>query len=1056
VTVLVDTLNTLGISAFGIGMPVLAPRWTDSQTPTVNDAAMSLELAGGTWLSPAAGTLLAVQGSAIGVTLVHADGAIAAGPGLLLTLFPQVYLRLRRLYAQTFEVAGRPERDQGLPVRPVPRYFLYAGAVDAADVSGDVTAGAELGQSGELTIYDDAGTPLDPLAVAAAFQAIMTRHQALQQRTIGAPFDPNPQVQTIAGLGGGTPVVRLRLADPAGKPYDGAHLVGLTAFAAGAGLFTLNAAAGGGSDLSGAITKAAGTGATGDFPDETRRLLLLGPATTGRLGERFAPPALPGGVSLARDFLAVRVIQLRPFLLGVPEPGFDGTKVEKQPAVRIHEPLNLLADGNDVLAAAAGALAGAQQESLCVAQQLSGSFPVPATTGADAHWPSFPPPVGTPAPSGALPVNLRDGFQPTAAFLDDGDPATANVDVVLTLNGLPPAAAVRVYPRKFVEDAREARGDGAGGVVPASGTLTLLLRDPLALRRPGIPDAATIIPPVATLRCDVMVLKRTGEARLYGNVAANIGTTTTPAPPLGGSNPFGTAARRGVSNAGILGLGTHLGSLPSDPLQAVLALAGEGNPRDAPRFPTMARRDLLVAGLADGNWRAALSAGRLAPETHSAAPRLGAPGGLGGRETQTVGVSTQNVRLAYDIARMAFRRTTNIVTRMIELANDRWNEPAQPAELPSDAAPTASAGTFAGAVLQTIAPFCETPELQILKPLIDPQSTTRPTSFNGLVDFLTSNLLPAGVPFRAQLVNALNTLKDNDTLNESTRERLFNELERELMASIYGRRDAQWALKQAIANARRFIYIESPGFAATQKKYPEGTPVPPYAVDLPAALATRLRAASGLHVMICTPKYPDFAPGYEPMAANEAADRQTTILGLPTASDLTGSRVVAFHPIGFPGRASRLEATVVIVDDVWAFIGASTFRRRGLTFDGGSDLVLTDTQLRDGRSPAIAGFRRDLMAARLGIGRESNSALGAMPDPGFVRLADGVEALHVIRERLLAGGLGTIDRLWNGQTPGVTPIDPGSISRDLANPEGQEFDLVSALLLQAIADLNAF
>ena len=92
------------------------------------------------------------------------------------------------------------------------------------------------------------------------------------------------------------------------------------------------------------------------------------------------------------------------------------------------------------------------------------------------------------------------------------------------------------------------------------------------------------------------------------------------------------------------------------------------------------------------------------------------------------------------------------------------------------------------------------------------------------------------------------------------------------------------------------------------------------------------------------------------------------------------SRVFAFHPIGFPGRRSRLEATVVIVDDVWALVGASTFRRRGLTFDGATDVVLTDTVLEESVCPALRDFRRGLLAARLGIAPTSPSPFGAMPE----------------------------------------------------------------------------
>jgi hypothetical protein len=650
-------------------------------------------------------------------------------------------------------------------------------------------------------------------------------------------------------------------------------------------------------------------------------------------------------------------------------------------------------------------------------------------------------------------VALRDTFNATAAFFDDGDAATANVDVVLTLNGLPVGAAVRIFPRKFTEDAREARGDGVGTTVPASGTITVLLKDPFTLRRPGIPDSGIVVPAEATLSVDVVVVKRTGESRIYGNVSARIaGPPTTTAPPGFGTNRFATATRRGVSNAGVLGLGVRaLDPPPASLLDAALALAGEGNPRDASRLPAMARRELLVAGLAGGNWRAVLAGGRLAAEAHSADQRLGAPGGRGGRETQLAGVSTQNGRLAFDIARAAFRRTTNIITRISDLASDNWNEPAQPAALPIGTPPNATSGTFAGAVLQTISPQCETPELSLLRSFIESHAADIPADFNALVDLVVDRvnaLLPAGNAFRTQIVNALNGLKNNAGLNENTRERLFNELHREVMSSCFGRRDAQWAFSNAINNARRFIYIESPGFGATRKTYP-GTP-PAYALDLLDQIRARLDVATGLRVIVCTPKFPDFAAGYEPMASNEAEDRRTRILALPDA------RVVSFHPVGFPGRPSRLESTVVIVDDVWALIGSSTFRRRGLTFDGGSDLVFTDTDLVNGRSPVIANFRRQLMATRLGVRASETNSFGTMPDANFIRLNDGVEAFAVIREMLVAGGLGKIERLWNGELPGVTRIPPDSVSFDITNPEGHEFDLATALALSAIAGLNAF
>jgi hypothetical protein len=1030
-----DTIANVGIAAWGGSMPVLNPAWTDGTTPTSNDAAMSLSLGGGTWVAPVAGTLLPTPR----VTLVDAGGAPLAGTGaLVLSLHPQAYLRLARLYAQVLEDAAgaRPERALGQPSRPVPRYVRFVGG---GTTGGNVNPGDAIGTAGDSTFHDAAGLPIDPLAIAAAFAALMVAHEPLQGGPLTAAFDPNSQVKEIADLASTPAVVRLRLADHAGRPHDGTSLQGLTAVAAGAGLFTLSAAA---------VTKAT----------SASRLLKLGPATTGRLGESFAPPAVPTGVTLTRDFFAVRAVELGTYLRGTPNPAWDGTKVHDQPEVRLNEPVTLLADGNDVLGAGAAALAGTPTEAHVVAQTIDGAFAAPTARGAPAHWPQFPAAAGTPAAAGPLPVNLRDGFAATAGFRDDGNPATANVDVVLTLSGLPEEAHVRVYHRLFLPDAREGRGDGAAGIA-RGGTLTLLLRDPLRLRQPGLPDSAVVIPSQARLAMDVVVVKRTGETRIYGNVVAPIAAPAAiAAPPAAGPNPFIAAPRRGVSHAGILGLrSTPLPAGTTTVLDVILALTGEGVPRDASRLPTMAHRELIVAGLSGGTWRAVLSGGRLTAELHGAGPRIGAPGGLGGRETQAVGLAAETGRLAYDLGRAAFRRTTRFDARVVELANARWNEPAEPAALPAGTPPSTTQGTIAAAALQTIAPACATPELHVLRTagVIDPDSTTRPQTFDELVDWVEANLVPAGIPFRQQIVNALNGLKDDTTLSESTQERLFNEIEREIMTSAYGRRDAQWALLDAIGRARRFVYIETPGFAPTQRDYAATSdPVPPYAGDLLAALSSRLNAAPGLHAMICTPRHPDFAPGYEPAAAYEAQARRTRILALPTANAVDGSRVVAFHPVGFPGRPSRLEATVVIVDDVWAMIGACTLRRRGLTLDGSTDVALTDMDLVDGACPSLRDFRRGLIASRLGVAPTSASLFGPMPDPTFVRLADGVEAFHAIREQLRAGGLGRIERLWTGVTPGATPITP--LDQRLADPDGEEFDLVGTLALSGIASLGSF
>ena len=125
--------------------------------------------------------------------------------------------------------------------------------------------------------------------------------------------------------------------------------------------------------------------------------------------------------------------------------------------------------------------------------------------------------------------------------------------------------SARAYPRKFIEDAREARGDGAGGVVPDSGTLTLLLQDPFSLRRPN--SGPISIPTNATLRFDLMIVNRNRQARLYGNFAVPVNSPAID-PPSNGTNLFESAALRGISNSGVLGLGTHTVSPGSDALSA--------------------------------------------------------------------------------------------------------------------------------------------------------------------------------------------------------------------------------------------------------------------------------------------------------------------------------------------------------------------------------------------------------------------------------------------------------------------------------------------------------
>jgi hypothetical protein len=490
-------------------------------------------------------------------------------------------------------------------------------------------------------------------------------------------------------------------------------------------------------------------------------------------------------------------------------------------------------------------------------------------------------------------------------------------------------------------------------------------------------------------------------------------------------------------------------------LQWAQELVGEGRPRDAPRLPTMARRELLAAGagsdVASGSpsfartWTGVIGGGRIQPETVCALSRSGAPGSFGGREITVTGVSTHGGILAYDIARAALRRTQEIIPRLVTLASSGWNTPEEPSAVALGSRAGPVNGTMAGALLQTVAPFCESPELY---ELWDVQ----------VVNTQVTNWITANSPNGSAVNQALQALQNSPvppqpatesspgsgTLGqaEASARRLAVELERELTSVRYGRRDAQWALQSAIQTARHFIYIETPGLSSTAHVSGSPSHLKGYAVDLIAILTAQLARMPGLRVVICVNKNPDFAAGYEGMASY-VQDRLAIVRGMAAAaaSPPADSQLALFHPIGFPGRFARVETNVVIIDDIWAMVGGCTLRRRGLTFDGSSDLVFTDTLIENGRSAAIRDFRRGLMANRLGIPSISTQA-------SYVALNEPGTAFGVIRDALAEGGLGKMSSIWDGTTPGLTPATP--LTADQANPDGRDFDEATAAIVSLL------
>ncbi len=984
-------LSNLGLTALGIESPRLAIRWVVGADPTEGAAATMSLTSTDEWVTPAAGVFIKTGGAA---GIVMPDGSPAPTNAAVLRLFPEVVVRLARLIASVIE-----SRTDDRPVRPVPVYFVYTNVTELGTVeSGLVAADDPLHISGTLTVHDQNGLVIDPVAVAGVFDALISRFDVLEARALLiSPPTPNRPLTTIAQLGAAGK--RVRLVDPHGQPNNGEQLTGLTAVAAPQGLFSVTGTS---------IGKATGA------PEHMR----LGPATNGTLGTSFALPT--PSVTLRRDFFSGMVVDLLPFLIGTRPTDDPAANVEARPDIRHDETMTFSFNGNAMLGAANQILSGTPNDSLVVSPVIQGDFTLPTDAGdANAQWPNFP--AGLPAANDPIPVALLNALNPTANFITGTD-----ADVALTLNGLTPGQAVRVYNRQFLPDAREGRGDGAGAAVLTSGTVTLVLKDPLGLVQRGL---ATELPTEATLHVDLVVINSQNKARVFGNITARVDPPAAPPTPPAETNPFGTATDRGTSSSGLLGLPAP--DLPPGPItdlnsiiNLALNLGSTGAAiREAPRLPTMARRDTIVAANANGTFRGQVSGVFLAPSARNALSRIGSPGSPGGPEFHGTAGQTQNGRLAYDLARAALRRTRALAERLAVLAESRWDLPT-----------AAAGGTISGAVLQTVSPVVETPEFTPF----GSQLNNLPATWTALVDEVVNGNILSGLPaaFRNRLQTQLNNLR-----NSAAGNRLYDEFKRDFSASVHGRRDALWALKRALSSARELIYIEGPAFTPTAYGASLDN-------DMVTIIGNRLSARPDLRLVLALSKQLDYGPGYEVFTAREVAKRKAAVDNLMA---LATDRVAACHPIGFPGRPLRLTTNIVIVDDVWALIGTSTIRRRGLTFDGGVDVVLFDRSIRDGRGAAIGDLRRRLMAEHLGV---KPPATGEVPQANWVQLNDGPSAFTAIKQLLDQGGAGLIEPLWDGRIPGITPIPSSSFpSDDVADPEGRDFNTAVALIVAALSSV---
>ena len=409
---------------------------------------------------------------------------------------------------------------------------------------------------------------------------------------------------------------------------------------------------------------------------------------------------------------------------------------------------------------------------------------------------------------------------------------------------------------------------------------------------------------------------------------------------------------------------------------------------------------------------------------------LANPGSPGGAEMHTVGLNTQNGLLAYDIARAAYRRTRNLPERMFNLIQtNNWVPPTAPA--------ISATNTFA-ATLQTIAAGCETPELSLFPSGLGLIPATPQLLATQLTNVVNNSVMPTWMPaaVQTQFRNAMTDLGNNPTVQQA-----YTELQREYVSSINGRRDAFWALQNALQNACDCIYIQGTFFGDTE--YPL-TPSRS-ATDFVEIIKQQLTQNKALKVIICLTQKIQLGKGYEPFTAREYKMRKDAIDYLQQGTH--GNRIVAFHPAGFPQRPKQLMTNIVIVDDVWAMVGTSNIRRRGLNFDGGQDVVLTDKTIANGRSSGLTSLRIQLMSDHLNL-QTANPAL-QFTHATQILLNDIHEAFFAFKELLAQGGVSAIKPIWAGDLTDIIvfPAD------GFADPNNSTFSNIDALLLTALQSL---
>lgn len=1069
---IIGRLNQFAVEALGVGAPQLSPQWA-SAAPTYNgpSAAVPFSLTfGSAWFPPFSG----VYSNQVKTAHFNLDGSIVSGNLSVLRFHPQAAARLADLYANRFGSDGNASHS----IRPVPESLvLRLNAAAPSDPglmmvrAGDQTAPNNM-PAATVSFHDLNGLILDPIAVAAAFRDLLTTFPLLGPNA--GQFNPqifvtNPkQAGWVDGIAALDPSVTgyVQVVNPHGGPWsDPGTGKGLTLSSGGGGATQRFTGATPLAFASGATVQAEDTAVETD-PAKTQ--VRFGFATWGKLTNQPLTLKMtgPAAATIQRDFVRLVAVDLNRFLLGNRTasvmdsvPALDTNSLaEPNPTVREGATIRLQSDGMGVLGEAGAVLTAFSNQpatenmlAFLVSPAIDDTLSMPADTTAASRWGKAA--LADICPADITPTALPTGDWATtaaaapllASLRPGGSACTATwasatgTDVLVTIAAgiIPAGAHVRIYNRIFLITPDLAhnptlfRGDGASRIA-GSGPIQLVLKNPL-----NLPAQAG----GAMLHFDLHVLPNNGPAsreRIFGGYGLKIGAfTTAPAASATGKNLFNLVTKpfRGICTSRFMGLpaGSNI-SFPASPADIVHLIAqlvrgqvpiGSAGPTEALRLPTMARYESILAvndlpaGKTTPTYTAVLSGGFFTAESHCELYHQGNPGGRATAETHASGLFADGW-LARDLALAACRRALDFPNRLLNYSLSQFNDPVATPATPS---------TLSAAVLQTVAAGVETPELAFI-----PESNLAglPNTINDLQTAVNSATTPI---FTLSLPSSPNG------------DRVVAEIKREAYAAHYGRRDWQTSLRYALTHARELIYLETQCLVASP-----GSGGHDYTFDVigdaVSGIVARLTAQPSLRLILVSPKVFPYGPNYQGWAQYFYEQRTATWAKLTAAAP---GRVLAVHPIGFPGRPLNVRTSVCIIDDAWASLGTGVPRRRGLTFDGSIDVSLFDAQIANGRGVALTNFRRALMAQILNV---QQPAPGATPDLDWMRLAHPRTAFSAFADLVGEGGRGLVEpALWPGPdiSPNAAQASTQAVNQALGDPEGREVKTLTDAILAAPA-----